>query len=296
MADEETTPNPFANLEEAKQIVAARRGSFNEIEKIRAYVTTYITGIYNGTDFQSEESVEKMITAVVKMVNAGQLQTANAVSAYLSQLMYFQTGTRVAVSAVDRAAIVDVRKVDPRVEYRRPVVTVYTALKKGKSFDKAKQMGLQRLIGMAMTDIQLSKMKQSDHILRKAKVTRYRRTLSGSENCPICEIASTQRYWVGDLSPIHSHCDCGVEPLPKGFPAGQVIDPEKLSDINTKVADFKASAGGTITMKDGTKRAATLKDLSFNRNSETGVLEIGWANRAHTAFKPDTSDMPDDDE
>ena len=65
----------------------------------------------------------------------------------------------------------------------------------------------------------------------------YRRVLTGRENCALCVVASTQRYYRGDLLPIHPGCDCGVQPLPPGLAVNQVIDEDLLEQVHQITAD-----------------------------------------------------------
>jgi len=50
-------------------------------------------------------------------------------------------------------------------------------------------------------------------------------------------VASTQRYYRGDLLPIHPGCDCGVQPLPPGLAVNQVIDEDLLEQVHQVTAD-----------------------------------------------------------
>lgn len=65
----------------------------------------------------------------------------------------------------------------------------------------------------------------------------YRRVLTGRENCALCVVASTQRYYRGDLLPIHPGCDCDVQPLPPGLAVNQVIDEDLLEQVHQITAD-----------------------------------------------------------
>jgi hypothetical protein len=52
----------------------------------------------------------------------------------------------------------------------------------------------------------------------------------------MCTIASTQRYHVADLSPIHPGCDCVVEAI--FGPVDRVIDPQLLEQVHAAVLDL----------------------------------------------------------
>ncbi len=147
----------------------------------------------------------------------------------------------------DPAGIVDLAAIRggvPNAEvYRRPAVTMRTALAEGQSFTDALAAGSKRLEHLVRTDLQLAHTHQARHTLTARRnrrrpqgwVEAYRRVPSGTENCALCLIASTQRYWVKDLLPIHPGCDCGVAPLGPGEHLAQVIDPELLEATHEQV-------------------------------------------------------------
>jgi hypothetical protein len=134
------------------------------------------------------------------------------------------------------------RGVDPEVLYQRPATTLYTALSEGKTMTAAVIAGFDRLRSIVKTDQQLVVTRQSQESLRRGGYTYYRRVLTGLENCALCSIASTQRYRVGDLMPIHPACDCTVDQVDAGFDPGQVIDPELLERTHGHVAELEGIA------------------------------------------------------
>lgn len=117
--------------------------------------------------------------------------------------------------------------------YRRPFVSMYTELSKGALVGAAITIGAARAASIASTDVQLAarvaglKQRQNNN-----NIVGYRRVLTGSENCALCAIASTQRYTRNELKPIHPGCDCTEEPIYGDFDPGQVIDPQGLDSIH----------------------------------------------------------------
>lgn len=102
---------------------------------------------------------------------------------------------------------------------------------------KAGGLRLHQLIG---GDMELAYRNQAHKTLRanhSSGIRAYRRVLTGRENCALCVVASTQRYWVEDLLPIHPGCDCSVQPLPPGMENQQVIDPDLLDRAHAAVED-----------------------------------------------------------
>lgn len=145
---------------------------------------------------------------VVPVVLAGRRQVSSLTDAYLARLL----GTR-PLGPIDTDLL---RGVAPAEVYARPFVTVRTKLAEGMSYDAAISAGAARLTDIALTDMQLAKTHTSRAVYGSAGVTRYVRTLTGSKNCALCYIASTQTYATDDLLPIHPGCDCGTSPVAAG--------------------------------------------------------------------------------
>ena len=179
-----------------------------------------------------------MIQAITPRVTAGQLRIADLTRAYLAQCAR-ELGWKVVLPPIDQDEIRGARGVDPRIVYRRPAVDVYTALAAGKPLPQAAAEGRLRLTQLIGGDMQLSKVHASRQSMRgyPEEGQFYRRVLTGRENCALCVVASTQRYYRGDLLPIHPGCDCGVQPLPPGLAVNQVIDEDLLEQVHQITAD-----------------------------------------------------------
>jgi hypothetical protein len=121
--------------------------------------------------------------------------------------------------------------------HTRPFATLYTALSQGKTVSQAIFEGATRASSVASTDVQLAS-RQAGRASRSEnpRVVGYRRVLSGGKNCALCVIASTQRYTVNDLMPIHPGCSCGEEEIYGDFDPGQIIDPELLDETQSLIA------------------------------------------------------------
>jgi hypothetical protein len=122
--------------------------------------------------------------------------------------------------------------------WERPFKEMWTELSKGKDFSTALQAGARRAEWTARTEIELAK-RQAGLSVRdgNTNIVGYLRTLSGSENCGLCYLASTQRYRRGDLLPIHPGCDCGETPIYGNTDVGQVIDEQTLSATHEAVVE-----------------------------------------------------------
>lgn len=130
------------------------------------------------------------------------------------------------------------RKKSAETVYSRPFVDMRTQLAKGETFSNALEAGARRSQSLAQTEAQLAR-RNASLVARKKNdnIVGYLRVLSGSENCALCYVASTQRYNSGDLMPIHPGCDCGELPIYGDTDVGQVIDQQRLDAAHEQVRE-----------------------------------------------------------
>lgn len=180
---------------------------------------------------------------------------ARLTDAYLAAMLGIPASAVVADQVSGRA----VRNgVPPESVYRRPGAVVYTGLASGATYSSASDSGLRRLLSLIATDLELAQRAQEQQTLGQGGARFYRRVLTGSENCTMCAIASTQRYRVGTLKPIHPGCDCDVAPIEGSSDPGQVINAPLLEQIHESIEDELG----------GSDRGA--RDLGIGKESASG--------------------------
>lgn len=232
-----------------------------QVAAIRERVVVFARTLWEATAQLRDADVDRLVARLVPVVQGGQVQVANITSAYVRRLAELEGIVPVAVP-VDRATIVGYRGVPPEDVYRRPAVTAYTALSQGKSFQDARAEGLARLVSIVSSDVQQARNRQARAAYSSSGFEYTVRTLSGSENCALCVIASTQRYHVSGLMPIHPGCDCGERGVKAGRDPGQVID-----------AGLLEAAHAQIESKVGvTERRA--RDLGHGKFDATGFSDF----------------------
>lgn len=210
-------------------------------------VAEYAAAVWRNLGDWRDDDIARFVAEVAPRVEAGKLTVAQATDAYIAAMI-----------DAEPVGVVDLSQsrggVPASTVYRRPAVDMRSALANGASFQDALEKGAKRLDDLVRTDLQLAHTHQARASMtggailpgskrRRARrprgaVEAFRRVPSGSENCALCLIASTQRYWVGDLMPIHPGCDCGVAPLGVGEHLSQVIDPELLEATHDQVELF----------------------------------------------------------
>lgn len=115
--------------------------------------------------------------------------------------------------------------------YSRPFVTSRVAISEGKTFAQAREMGLRRAVSMADTDVILAQNQTSRaYMQRSSRIVGYRR-VPDAEACPLCLMASTQRYKHDMLQPIHNKCHCGIIPIIGSKDPGQVVNAGLLGKL-----------------------------------------------------------------
>jgi hypothetical protein len=169
--------------------------------KVREIVGGQLVALWSGLGSYRDANVDRFVRLAVPKVQAGQIATARLTAQYLGG------------PVLPRQTIVTSRPADPGVVYRRPAVKLYTLLGAGVVFDDAVRQAT-RLVGdLAATDMQLALRAQSRMSLEAGGHTRYRRVLTGREDCDRCRLAAMNTYSSADLLPIHGRCDCTVEPI-----------------------------------------------------------------------------------
>lgn len=202
--------------------------------------------IFLGLESWRDADADRFVAQVVPVVQGGQRALAALTAAYVADQASQALGRVIGPPGVpDREAINLRAGIDPEAVYRRPFVTVYTALARGESLTRALHLGEVRLREIAEMDLQQTYARASRAAMRglpeSARPRFWRRELQGQENCALCVVASTQRYRVEDLNPIHPGCDCRVQPI-YGRDPGQVIAPDLLEQVHGAVQTLTGKA------------------------------------------------------
>ncbi len=207
---------------------------------LRASIVQQLFAVWFGLPEYRDQNLDEWMGVALPIIQAGQETSALATSSYLEiQLaaLGISESLNFDLEAVTGAALRN--GTPPEVVYSRPFKVVWDALSKGHSIEEAIEMGANRLRQLIETDIQLSHTHASRSILSARKdVTGFRRVPTGAFTCALCLIASTQRYNKLELMPIHPGCDCRVAPIISESDPGQILDPNLLEDIHSRVEEM----------------------------------------------------------
>lgn len=154
-----------------------------------------------------EKDVNAFLALVVPLITAAQHRSIGLTNAFIARVL-----GRLPVGVDVAGILASIRGgVSPEEVYRRPFVTVWTALKAGTDWEAAVAQGLARATSTAATDVQLA-MRQAlvDIGETDDDILGYRRVPDASA-CDFCRLVAGQRYTTKQLMPIHNHCGCGVD-------------------------------------------------------------------------------------
>ncbi|MFI9600334.1 hypothetical protein ACIHCX_10715 [Streptomyces sp. NPDC052043] len=245
---------------------------------LRARVISFVLDAFDSLGSYRDGDAAAFIENVLPTVLAAQAQMGQITDAYLSAMIADMLGGAGAPAGVQLGEAL--RGVNPAEVYARPFVTTWTALSKGKPYAQAVAEGRTRLLSITETDLQLARTHAAQQSMQRGGVRFFRRRLTGSKNCALCTIASTQRYRVENLMPIHPGCHCKPEPLVGNRDPGHVIDEALLREAHDAVAKGvgQSDAGGRapdyrnviITRQHGEYGPL----LAVRRNNFTGPDDI----------------------
>lgn len=206
------------------------------VQQVRARLLKFGDLLWQSLPGYSDSDLDWLVKQLTPRVRAGQIQIATLTAADIAQRL------GVKPQIVDRGAMANVRDVPDGTLYGRPIVTVRTELSRGATVATAMAAGHTRMSSLITTGLQMAKVRQADTSLQAAGATAYRRVLNGGKNCALCTIASTQRYHVGNLLPIHPGCDCSVDPIESNTELPQVIEPDLLEDAHARIGEITGAA------------------------------------------------------
>jgi len=253
-------------------------------------------GLFSALGSWRDEDVEKYLAQVTPVLKGAKRKAAESTIAFYQSVAKVtgQPFNKPVILASDLTTKTLRNGVDTQTVFRRPFVNMRMSLAKGLSVTDSIKSGAARANQLAQTEVELAR-RQVGYRVRQANqnIVGYIRTLTGSENCALCYVASTQRYRKGDLMPIHPGCDCGEMPLYGTDDPGQVIDQQRLdathenvqqrfgeSDRSARSIDYRnimvsnhGEMGPTLTWKK--HNTATLADLGEDLDLPTPDLSLG---------------------
>ncbi|GEL19352.1 hypothetical protein [Pseudonocardia asaccharolytica] len=227
-----------------------------------------LVALFLGLGSWRDEDAARFVAQAVPLVEGAQHTLAGLVAYFTAVQASEAVGVPVAPPPIPAEDVTGLRAgVTPAEVYRRPFTTVYTGLGRGLDLPTAVERGATRLQEITEMDLQQTYARAARSAMRslpgRARPTGWRRVLVGPGNCALCVVASTQRYTLADLNPIHPGCDCTVAALYGG--QEHVIEPELLERVHGAVEELTGQA-------DRGARAPDYRKLVVSMTREHGEL------------------------
>jgi hypothetical protein len=250
-------------------------------QSLRDRLITFVLDAFDSLGSYRDADAAVFIERVLPVVLAAQQTMGQITDAYLAAMVADMLGGAAAPVGVQLGEAL--RGVDPAEVYHRPFVTMYSALAAGHDYAASLGEARTRLLSITETDLQLARTHAARQSMQRSGARFFRRRLTGTKNCALCVIASTQRYRVENLMPIHPGCHCKPEPLPGNRDPGHIIDESLLKEAHDAVAKG-------IGTSDAGGRAPDYREVIVTRqHGEYGPL---LAVRRHEFTGPDDVPSP----
>lgn len=251
-----------------------------QVHQLRLRVMNFSLRFWNSMGSWRDDDIKRLLATVTPMVQSGQQQISDLTDAYLARVAQEQgfTVTGKSFNATTR----NLRGISDEALYARPLATMHDTLSKGGTVSGAVAAGKDRLRSIVETNLQLAKTHSGRRAMESSGVRMTERVLTGRENCTMCVIASTQRYWASDLQPIHPGCDCGQRPY-DGDPDVQIIHPDRLELIHSTIESQFGSSDRGARLIDGKNSISDYLDLiAVREHGELGAV-LTWRDQHFTS-------------
>lgn len=178
--------------------------------RLRGLVSRAVQGIWTGLPGYDEENVANWLARVVPVVLAGQRQSAALTDAFIARAM---RRAPIGIKAETVTGAAARNGVAPQEIYRRPFVTVWTALGNGQALEQAVTAGLARARSTAAMDIQLASRSTLTAIEQADGDIRGWQRVADPGACEFCQQVDGAFVKSAAAMPLHNHCGCTLEPL-----------------------------------------------------------------------------------
>lgn len=173
--------------------------------RIRAAVVDYVTRVWRDQPGYDRRDVPAFLDQVVPAVLAAQRQSVAITEAYIARYL----GRQPLGVVPDELIGAGIRGVAPAEVYERPFVTVWSALGAGTAYEQAVSAGLQRAVGTAAMDVQMS-MRATANAVQQADegIFGYERVADAGA-CEFCSMIDGAYVKFADAMPLHNNCVLG---------------------------------------------------------------------------------------
>lgn len=187
------------------RLVAAHMAA---IARLRGFAARGVEQAWSALPGYDEADVPAFIAVAVPFVIAAQRQAVAATDAFLAHATHRAPLGPSATALTGAAARAGT---PPEEVYKRPFITLWSALGAGTAYHEAVAQGLARARATATTDVQLA-MRATLHDVgeRDDLIAGYRRVPNAGA-CELCRAAGDHAFSTSELMALHTHCACGAD-------------------------------------------------------------------------------------
>lgn len=183
---------------------------------IRDLVRRGVTQAWTDLPGYNDEQVARFLEQAVPVVAAGRMKAAALTDAYIAAQLGRAPLGIVPPTIRDGVPVEEV--------YRRPFVTVWTALSAGSRYDEAVSAGLARATNLAATDVQLTMRATFDQAQQRDRSIRGYTRRADAGACKFCQLVDGAFVKSASAMPLHPGCGCGLEPVLSRLPVTPTPD------------------------------------------------------------------------
>lgn len=187
--------------------------------RLRRSATDALTSAWMALPSYDESDVPAWLSTAVPISRATQRASIALTNAYLARYLRRQP------AGVNPSSIMGAIRngSTPDEVYRRPFVTVWTALKNGAGYDQAIAAGLARATSTGAMDVQLA-MRGTMQSVQDTDpgIFGFQRVADGGA-CEFCQAIDGAYVKSAAAMPLHNHCGCGLEPLTRPHPRAAAL-------------------------------------------------------------------------
>lgn len=228
--------------------------------RIRQATAAALGAVWFSLPAHNRENLDEWLSTALPVVEAGQRQSAALTNAFLARAVGRQPVPLDVASLIGAAAR---NGTPPETVYERPFITVWTALKNGRELPEALRQGLDRATSTAEMDVQLSMRETLRQVGEADRLILGYQRVPDPGACEFCRVASTQRYRISDLFPLHNRCGCSVDVI-RGTERPDFsgrYDRDIVTDDGVHVAVREHGELGPVLV-DGNQKFTTFADIA----------------------------------
>jgi hypothetical protein len=211
----DTGRRPASNLIEAHLLTQ---------ERIRWFVRGAVVSIYRDMGAYNESNVDYFVDAITPIVYAGQRKSMEATEAFVTRRVKKAVVREVLNVASDRF-YAQARNGSKLIEvYRRPFVTVWSALERGEPYEAAVNAGEARAGSTAEMDVQLAHRATYAEIQEGSPQIKGYRRVANAGACDFCALVDGAFVKSADAMPLHNRCGCGLDPMLREIEVSSIPD------------------------------------------------------------------------